>query len=100
MASRAEARAAAERRADPGGGAAPRPRPGADGLDPVKTVRAGPGAPPVVVLSMHDESVYAERALRAGASAYLMKSALAADLIAAIRRVLAGGFVVGPSVVG
>ena len=74
--------------------------PGRDGLDLVKTIRAEPGAPPVVVLSMHDESVYAERALRAGASVYLMKSALAADLIHAIRRVLAGEFVVGPSVVG
>ncbi|MBI4520080.1 MAG: response regulator transcription factor [Gemmatimonadetes bacterium] len=74
--------------------------PGRDGLDLVKTIRAEPGAPPVVMLSMHDESMYAERALRAGASAYLMKSAHAEDLVNAIRRVLSGEFVVGSSVLG
>lgn len=45
---------------------------------------------PVLVLSMHDESLYAERALRAGASGYVMKQAGTETLIKAIRRVLQG----------
>jgi DNA-binding NarL/FixJ family response regulator len=44
----------------------------------------------VVVLSMHDESLYAERALRAGARGYVMKSEATHKIIAALRRVLAG----------
>lgn len=45
---------------------------------------------PVLVLSMHDESYYAERALRAGARGYIMKQEPSERLIAAVRRVLAG----------
>jgi DNA-binding NarL/FixJ family response regulator len=45
----------------------------------------------ILVLSMHDESLYAERALRAGARGYLMKETAADNLIKAIRRVLDGG---------
>lgn len=44
----------------------------------------------VNVFSMHDESLYAERALRAGARGYLMKEAAADHLIRAVRRVLGG----------
>jgi DNA-binding NarL/FixJ family response regulator len=43
---------------------------------------------PVLVLSMHDKTLYAERALRAGAKGYVMKSAGGAELIRAIRRIL------------
>ena len=45
---------------------------------------------PMLVLSMHDESLYAEHALRAGASGYVMKQAAAGTLIQAIEKVLAG----------
>ena len=45
---------------------------------------------PVLVLSMHDESLYAERALRAGASGYVMKQVGTETLIGAIRKVLKG----------
>ena len=45
---------------------------------------------PVVILSMHDESLYAERALRAGARGYLMKQEATEQVLVAMRRVLAG----------
>jgi DNA-binding NarL/FixJ family response regulator len=45
---------------------------------------------PVLVLSMHDESVYAERVLRAGGRGYLMKSAGGGELLKAVRNVLKG----------
>jgi DNA-binding NarL/FixJ family response regulator len=46
---------------------------------------------PILVLSMHDESLYAERALRAGASGYIMKQEVAELFVEAIRKVLGGG---------
>jgi DNA-binding NarL/FixJ family response regulator len=46
---------------------------------------------PALVLSMHDESVYAERTLRAGAKGYIMKHEAITEVQAAIRRVLEGG---------
>jgi DNA-binding NarL/FixJ family response regulator len=46
---------------------------------------------PVLVLSMHDESLYGERALRAGAKGYLTKQEASRQVITAIRRILGGG---------
>src|SRR6185437_5635029 len=43
---------------------------------------------PVLVLSMHDESVYAERALRAGANGYIMKQEATENVLVALRRIL------------
>ena len=63
---------------------------GPDGLELVKNLRARQVAVPVVILSMHDESLYAERALRAGARVYLMKQEAAEQVLVAVRRVLAG----------
>ena len=63
---------------------------GPDGLELVKNLRARHIPVPVVILSMHDESLYAERALRAGARAYLMKQEAAEQVLVALRRVLAG----------
>jgi len=63
---------------------------GPDGLELVKNLRARNVPVPVVILSMHDESLYAERALRAGARAYLMKQEAAERVLVALRRVLAG----------
>lgn len=63
---------------------------GPDGLELVKNLRARHVDVPVVILSMHDETLYAERALRAGARAYLMKQEAAEQVLLALRRVLAG----------
>ena len=63
---------------------------GPDGLELVKNLRARHVPVPVVILSMHDESLYAERALRAGARAYLMKQEATEQVLVALRRVLAG----------
>ena len=65
--------------------------PGRSGLDLIKDLRATRPELPVLVLSMHDEMIYAERALAAGACGYIMKEAAADHLIGAIRTVLSGG---------
>ena len=63
---------------------------GASGLDLIKTLKAEFPALPVLVVSMHDESLYAERALRAGAMGYIMKHEPAKTMKAAIHKVLGG----------
>jgi DNA-binding NarL/FixJ family response regulator len=63
---------------------------GSSGLELIKSIRALPAGVPVLVLSMHDESLYAERALRAGATGYITKHEGAENVLLAIRRVLAG----------
>ena len=63
---------------------------GASGLELIKSIRALGLKIPLLVLSMHDESLYAERALRAGASGYVTKRQPGAEVVSAIRRVLAG----------
>jgi len=64
--------------------------PGKSGLDLVRELAESHPDLPVIVLSMHDEGIYAERCLRAGARGYLMKSEGAEKLLAAIQSVLAG----------
>ena len=64
--------------------------PGPDGIDLLKTIRATDPALPVLVLSMHDESMYAERALRAGANGYIMKQEATENVLVALRRILRG----------
>jgi len=65
--------------------------PGKGGLELIKDLANIYPELPVVVLSMHDEQIYAERCLRAGAQAYVMKSEGPEKLATAIRQVLAGG---------
>lgn len=65
--------------------------PDKNGLELVKDVRAAFPATLCVVLSMHDEAMYGERALRAGARGYVMKEAAADHLVTAIHKVLGGG---------
>ncbi len=60
------------------------------GLELIKSIRALSIGVPVLVLSMHDESLYAERALRAGAMGYITKSQEAAQILLAVRSVLNG----------
>lgn len=63
---------------------------GPDGLDLLKTVRMLYPSLPVLILSMHDESIYAERALRAHANGYIMKQEATEKVLIALRRILAG----------
>ena len=65
--------------------------PGLSGLDLVKRLRLEKPKLRILVLSMHGESQYAARALKAGASGYLTKDAAAAQLLGAIRKIAAGG---------
>jgi DNA-binding NarL/FixJ family response regulator len=61
---------------------------GPDGLDLLKNVRSRHPDLPVLILSMHDESIYAERALRAGAQGYIMKQEATEKVLVALRRIL------------
>jgi DNA-binding NarL/FixJ family response regulator len=63
----------------------------ADGLELVKDLRSRKLQLPVLILSMHQESVYAQRAMRAGAQGYIMKGEPTPRLLAAVRKVLSGG---------
>lgn len=60
------------------------------GLELIKGITAAQPRVAIIVLSMHDERLYAERALRAGARGYIMKRETARKIIAAIRQVLEG----------
>ena len=68
-----------------------------DGLEVLKNINAQYPTLPVLVLSIHAESLYAELALRAGAEGYVMKSEPLANVLGAIRRVLSGGIYVSDS---
>jgi DNA-binding NarL/FixJ family response regulator len=63
---------------------------GTSGIDLVKAIKQEFDDLPVLVVSMHDESLYGERALRAGAMGYVMKSEPAKTALAALRKVLRG----------
>lgn len=66
------------------------------GLELIKDLHALHSSVPVLVFSMHYETLYAERALRAGARGYIMKSEGAEKLIAAVRCVLSGAVYLSP----
>lgn len=63
---------------------------GSGGLDLIKDLRAQEIDVPVLVLSMHEESLYAERVIRAGAKGYITKHEASAKVMIAIRQVLRG----------
>src|SRR5271163_3944316 len=63
---------------------------GPDGLDLLKSIRTLYPDLPVLILSMHDESIYAERALRARANGYIMKQEATEKVLVAVRRILGG----------
>lgn len=63
---------------------------GPDGLDLLKSIRTLYPDLPVLILSMHDESIYAERALRARADGYIMKQEATEKVLVAVRRILGG----------
>jgi len=63
---------------------------GPDGLELLKSVRALDPDLPVLILSMHDEAIYAERALHARANGYIMKQEATEKVLVAVRRILDG----------
>ena len=63
---------------------------GPDGIEILKTIRTTDPDLPVLVLSMHDEAIYAERALRARANGYIMKQEATEKVLVAVRRILSG----------
>lgn len=73
---------------------------GTNGIELMKSIRALHPSLPALMVSMHDESIYAERALRAGARGYVMKAAPSEKVIDAIRRVLGGGIYLSEAIGG
>ena len=71
--------------------------PGMDGLDVLQTLRRTHPRLPVLMLSTYPERQYAVRCIKLGASGYLNKSADPDDMIAAVRKVAAGGVFVTPA---
>ena len=72
--------------------------PGRGGIEVLKEIRSQFPGVPVLIISMHPEEEYAVRALRAGASGYVTKDSASEELVAAVRRVLAGGRYVSASI--
>jgi DNA-binding NarL/FixJ family response regulator len=70
--------------------------PGMDGLDVLKQLKIEKPRIPVIILTVHPEAQYALRILRAGASGYLTKESVSAELVTAIRKVHRGGKYISP----
>ncbi len=70
--------------------------PGRSGIEFIKDLLALQPGRPILVVSMHDEMIYAERVLRAGARGYVMKESGGENLLAAIRLVLSGKVYLSP----
>jgi len=73
---------------------------GANGIELLKSIKAEHPKLPLLVLSMHDENLYALRSLRAGARGYIMKQEALDRVMSAIRQVLRGELYVSPSMSG
>ena len=71
--------------------------PGMDGLDVLKQLKIEKPHLPVIILTIHPESQYALRILKAGASGYLTKESASDELVKALRRVYGGGKYITPS---
>ena len=71
---------------------------GDNGLDLVKEIAGSGKVLPMLVLSMHDEQVWAERAIRAGARGYIMKGEASDNVITALRNILNGKIHVSESI--
>lgn len=70
--------------------------PGSNGIELVKSIKAERPKIPILVVSMHDESLYALRALRAGALGYVRKAEAPDSVLVAIRKVLQGNAYLSP----
>ncbi|MBI5202718.1 MAG: response regulator transcription factor [Elusimicrobia bacterium] len=71
-----------------------------DGISVIRNIRAKGLQLPVLVLSIHDEAVYAERVLRAGANGYLMKDEPTEKVLSALRQVIRGEVSVSDRIAG
>jgi DNA-binding NarL/FixJ family response regulator len=74
--------------------------PGPNGMELIKDLQARYSALPKLVLSMHDEALYAERALRAGARGYLMKGEPTDKIIEALRTIMRGELYASSNILG
>ncbi len=72
-------------------------RGGANGIELTKSIKAERPELPVLVVSMHDEALYAERALRAGARGYVMKREALDSILQAVRSVIEGEIYISPT---
>jgi two-component system invasion response regulator UvrY len=71
--------------------------PDASGLEVLIQLKRDRPTLPVLIMSIHEEELYALRVLKAGASGYLMKNSIPEELIRAIRKITAGGKYISPS---
>ncbi|MEM9159698.1 MAG: response regulator transcription factor [Verrucomicrobiota bacterium] len=71
---------------------------GNNGLELIKNIKAVYDTIPIMVFSMHDETIYAQRALRAGAKAYVMKKESSDKVVTAIHKIMKGEIYVSASV--
>ena len=71
-----------------------------DGIELVRAVRAHHPKLPILLLSNHDEAIYAERLLSVGANGYVTKQASSEQILYSVRRVLDGGICVSETVAG
>ena len=74
--------------------------PGTSGIDLTKTIRAEFPKLPVLILSMHEEVLYATRALRAGATGYIVKQDAIDNIVTALREAFSGGRYLSPVIAG
>ncbi len=72
--------------------------PGRSGLDVLRELKQARPNIPVLILSVHTEDEFALRAIKGGASGYLTKDTLAAELVAAVEKTLSGGEYIRPSI--
>jgi DNA-binding NarL/FixJ family response regulator len=72
--------------------------PAPNGIDTARELRAANSRAKVVFLTMHREDTYAERALEAGASGYVLKHSAPSELVAAIHEALGGGKYISPQI--
>ena len=70
---------------------------GANGIELTKMIRVERPELPVLIVSMHDEALYAERSLRAGARGYVMKREALDSILSAVRAVMKGDVYISPS---
>lgn len=70
--------------------------PGTNGIELIKLMLAEQPQLMILVVSIHDESLYALRALRAGAKGYVMKQQAMDNVVAALRKVISGGIYISP----
>lgn len=70
---------------------------GMNGIEVMKHIKAIKPSVPVIVLSMHAEDQYAVRTIKAGASGYITKETAGDNLVSAVKRVVAGGKYISPT---